>query len=298
MASRAAAPDSCTWSVMRAPAESTSQTTGSSWARAYSVRRTIFSTCGPPRAGLDRRVVGHDANGPAVHAPPSRDHAVAGRSPLVRALASRPSSTSEFGSSSQCERVADEQACPGAPACRPPWPGCPPAPGRWRAPRRARGLPPRRPPRTGTRREPAPVLRSVTAYGHDGHVVDSGLEAKSRALQKRLAERVDILARVTAQHPAMRSSPKSCSPERARPSRRCRATARLRVDSDLPAGVGGAGVEGQQGTVARSGAPPRRASPRVGARPRPPAGCGPPESNTTRTATPASRAGPGRTARR
>ena len=40
--------NSSTWSVMRAPAESTSQTTGSSWRSACSVTRTIFSTVRAP----------------------------------------------------------------------------------------------------------------------------------------------------------------------------------------------------------------------------------------------------------
>ncbi len=40
--------NSSTWSVMRAPAESTSQTIGSSWASARSVRRMIFSTVRAP----------------------------------------------------------------------------------------------------------------------------------------------------------------------------------------------------------------------------------------------------------
>ena len=40
--------NSCTWSVMRAPAESTSQKMGRSWARAYSAMRIIFSTVRAP----------------------------------------------------------------------------------------------------------------------------------------------------------------------------------------------------------------------------------------------------------
>ena len=45
---RGASGNRSTWSVMRAPAESTNQNTGSSWRRACSVSRTIFSTVRRP----------------------------------------------------------------------------------------------------------------------------------------------------------------------------------------------------------------------------------------------------------
>src|SRR5919206_490702 len=57
--------NSSTWSVMRAPAESISQNTGSSWARACSVSRMIFSQ-GAGDAVLSEELLARPGLGQAV----------------------------------------------------------------------------------------------------------------------------------------------------------------------------------------------------------------------------------------
>src|ERR687892_386890 len=96
--------NSSTWSVIRAPAESTSQNTGSSWRRACSVSRTIFSTVRAPHdpaftvGSLAMRDTGRPSTRPTPVTTPS-----AGRS-SARLLASSPSSTNESLSSSSASR--------------------------------------------------------------------------------------------------------------------------------------------------------------------------------------------------
>src|SRR5918995_5154747 len=96
--------NSSTWSVIRAPAESTSQNTGSSWRRACSVSRTIFSTVRGPHepaftvGSLAMTQTGRPSIRPTPVTTPS-----AGRS-AARLLASRPSSTNDPASSSRASR--------------------------------------------------------------------------------------------------------------------------------------------------------------------------------------------------
>src|SRR5947209_17961588 len=93
-----------TWSVMRAPAESTSQKIGTSWRSAYSVRRTIFSTVRAPHdpaftvGSLAITQTGRPSTRPTPVTTPS-----AGKSPAM-ALASRASSTHEPSSSRRVSR--------------------------------------------------------------------------------------------------------------------------------------------------------------------------------------------------
>ena len=69
--------NSSTWSVSRAPAESTSQNTGTSCSSAYSVSRTIFSTVRAPHdPAFTVGVVGHHAHRPALDGADPGDHAV------------------------------------------------------------------------------------------------------------------------------------------------------------------------------------------------------------------------------
>ena len=89
---------------MRAPAESTSQKTGSSWRSAYSVSRTIFSTVRAPHdpaftvGSLAITHTGRPSTRPTPVTTPS-----AGRS-SADALASSASSANEPGSSSRASR--------------------------------------------------------------------------------------------------------------------------------------------------------------------------------------------------
>ncbi len=100
--------NSSTWSVIRAPAESTRYTTGISWRRAVSVRRTIFSTVRAPHepaltvGSLAMTHTGRPSMRPVPVTTPS-----AGRS-SARALASRPSSTNDPLVEEHLEPVADE----------------------------------------------------------------------------------------------------------------------------------------------------------------------------------------------
>ena len=117
--------NSSTWSVMRAPAESTRYTTGSSCRSACSVRRTIFSTVrAPHEPGLHRRVVGHHAHRPAVDPADAGHHAVgreiAGQRVGEQAVLDERALVEQAG-----EPVADEQLVLRRRACRPPWRGCP-----------------------------------------------------------------------------------------------------------------------------------------------------------------------------
>src|SRR4029453_14383117 len=95
--------NSSTWSVMRAPAESTSQNTGSSWRSAYSVSRTIFSTVRAPhdpaftvgslaithtgrpapRPAPDPAHAGHDPIGRQVHGLVVGQQGILGERPRV-----------------------------------------------------------------------------------------------------------------------------------------------------------------------------------------------------------------------
>src|SRR5215510_4608713 len=96
--------NSSTWSVIRAPAESTSQNTGSSWRSAYSVSRTIFSTVRAPQdpaltvGSLAMTQTGRPSMRPTPVTTPS-----AGRS-SAWLLASRESSTKDPLSSSRASR--------------------------------------------------------------------------------------------------------------------------------------------------------------------------------------------------
>src|SRR3954469_2584731 len=95
-----------TWSVIRAPAESTSQNTGVSCRNAYSVSRTIFSTVRAPHepaltvGSFAITHTGRPSTRPTPVTTPS-----AGRSPVAAiALASSASSTNEPSSSSNASR--------------------------------------------------------------------------------------------------------------------------------------------------------------------------------------------------
>ena len=96
---------------MRAPAESTSQNTGSSCLSAYSVSRTIFSTVRAPHepaftvGSLAITHTGRPSTRPTPVTTPS-----AGRSPAM-ALASRASSTNEPSSSSSASRSRTNSLC-------------------------------------------------------------------------------------------------------------------------------------------------------------------------------------------
>ena len=96
--------NSSTWSVMRAPAESTRYTTGSSCRSACSVSRTIFSTVRAPHEPaftVESFAITHTGR-PSMRPTPVTTPS-AGRSP-ASALASSPSSTNESSSSSSASR--------------------------------------------------------------------------------------------------------------------------------------------------------------------------------------------------
>ena len=101
--------NSSTWSVSRAPAESTSQNTGSSCSSAYSVSRTIFSTVRAPQEPaltVESFAITHTGRPSMVPTPvitPS-----AGRSP-ARALARSAFSTNDPVVEQEVEPVAHEQ---------------------------------------------------------------------------------------------------------------------------------------------------------------------------------------------
>src|SRR5438477_4970825 len=162
---------------MRAPAESTSQKIGSSWRRACSVSRTIFSTVRAPHepaltvGSLAMTQTGRPSTRPTPVTIPS-----AGRSTLT-ALASRPSSTHDPSSSSNASRSRTKSLF---------WALSFSAP-LSRLPRRARS----RAPETST------TARLGPADGEDGHVVAQrgGCELSGR-LQERLAQHLGLDARV------------------------------------------------------------------------------------------------------
>src|SRR5690606_545019 len=195
--------NSSTWSVMRAPAESTSQKTGSSWRSAYSVIRTIFSTVRAPQepaftvGSLATTHTGRPSIRPTPVTTPS-----AGRS-SARLLASRPSSTNEPASSSRASRSRTKSlfwAASFSPALA-------------RLPASARRV--RRAssslvwglgvgwPAAGRSVPPSAVSSAPTsgaADGQDGHVVGDRLGREvPRRLQQVLAEHVRGLLRVAAQ---------------------------------------------------------------------------------------------------
>ena len=215
--------NSSTWSVMRAPAESTSQNTGSSWRRAYSVSRTIFSTVRAPHepaltvGSLAMTHTGRPSTRPTPVTTPS-----AGRS-AAWLLASSPSSTNESASSSSARRSRTNSlpcaASLSAPLARLPasarsvsrassslvWTG-------WSAP-----APPACAP--GDRRRPRPRQVRRMARMATSSPIDS--EAKSRAVSSRFLHSTPAATLGSRRRAlAMRSSPKICSPLRtsARPS--------------------------------------------------------------------------------
>ena len=93
-----------TWSVMRAPAESMNQNTGSSSRSAASVTRTIFSTVRAPHepaftvGSFATTSAGRPSTVPRPVTTPSAG------SPLARAFANWPSSTNDPGSMSRAMR--------------------------------------------------------------------------------------------------------------------------------------------------------------------------------------------------
>ena len=100
---------SSTWSVRRAPAESTSQKIGTSCSSAYSVSRTIFSTVRAPHEPaltVESLATTHTGRPPTVPTPVTTPSA--GRSPAT-ALASSALSTNEPVVEQELEPVADEQ---------------------------------------------------------------------------------------------------------------------------------------------------------------------------------------------
>ena len=109
--------NSSTWSVMRAPAESTSQKIGSSWRSACSVRRTIFSTVRAPHepaltvGSLAMTHTGRPSMRPTPVTTPS-----AGRSPAApsRWRAARPRRTSRRRAAARAGRARTACAAPRA----------------------------------------------------------------------------------------------------------------------------------------------------------------------------------------
>src|SRR5438270_3458863 len=220
---------SSTWSVMRAPAESTSQNTGSSWCRACSVRRTIFSTVRAPQepaltvGSLAITHTGLPSTRPTPVTTPS-----AGRSPAA-ALARRPSSTQEPSSRSSASRSRTKSLC------------CEASLSAWRSrlPRRARSLAPER----------SIPSALCLADGQDGDVVAErpGGELAGR-LEERLAQHLGLDARV-APHgagDAVLTEELFAGPGFGQPVG-VHEDQVARVQLDLAADVVGSGVERQQG---------------------------------------------------
>src|SRR5436305_3812730 len=172
--------NSSTWSVMRAPAESTSQNTGSSWRSAYSVRRTIFSTVRAPHdpaftvGSLAITHAGRPSTRPTPVTTPS-----AGRSPAM-ALASRASSTHDPSSSNSARRSRTKSLFWLASFSR--WRSRLPCRARSRAPEMSIGS-----------------ARLRPADGQDGDVVAQRPAGElARLLQQRLAQDLRLDARVAA----------------------------------------------------------------------------------------------------
>src|SRR5436190_21404603 len=166
---------------MRAPAESTSHTTGSSCLSAYSVRRTIFSTVRAPHepaltvGSLAMTHTGRPSTRPRPVTTPS-----AGRSGAA-ALASSASSTNEPSSSSRANRSRTNSL---------PWRSSLAA-SLARLPESAR---------SAAARNWSLMRNSCSADGEDGDVVGERLggEVPGR-LEQDLAQRGGLLARVAPQ---------------------------------------------------------------------------------------------------
>src|ERR671917_1810451 len=173
--------NSCTWSVMRAPAESTSQNTGSSCRSAYSGRRTIFSTVRAPHepaltvGSLAITHTGRPSTRPTPVTTPS-----AGRS-AAWLLASRPSSTNESASSSRARR-SRTKSLPCAASFSPPLA---------RFPASARPVSRASSSLVCAACAPSSAPTSGAADGQDGHVV-------AHRLRREVARRLE---QVLAQHP-------------------------------------------------------------------------------------------------
>src|SRR5918995_6637409 len=179
--------NSSTWSVSRAPAESTSQNTGSSCRSACSVSRTIFSTVRAPHepaltvGSLAMTHTGRPSTRPTPVTTPS-----AGRS-AARLFASRPSSTKLPSSSSRASRSRTNSfpwaASLSPTLCR--------LPARARSVRAARSCPSSLTGGTLGRRTTGSARGSGPADGQDGDVVVHGLgrEVAGR-LEQVLAEDV------------------------------------------------------------------------------------------------------------
>ena len=94
---------------MRAPAESTSQNTGSSWRRAYSVRRTIFSTVrAPHEPALTVGSLAITHTGRPSMRPDAGDHAV-GRQVVGGGVGQQTVLDEGARVEQQLQAVADEQ---------------------------------------------------------------------------------------------------------------------------------------------------------------------------------------------
>ena len=216
--------NSWTWSVMRAPAESTSQNTGSSWRRACSVRRTIFSTVRAPHdpaftvGSLAITHTGRPSMRPTPVTTPS-----AGRSSAV-VVGQQAVLDERAGVEQQRQPVAHEQLVLRRRACRRPGP---------RLPARARSV--SRASSSGECGDGAPVARGVVVRGHvrcDGwpgwpRRRSTARTAKSRAASSRflhstLGADVGVAAQRRWRCAPRRRSARRCAP---RPGRRCRAAA-------------------------------------------------------------------------
>ena len=200
---------------MRAPAESTSQTTGSSWRRASSVRRTIFSTVRPPRPRLHRRIVGHHADRAPVDLAQPGDDAVGGEVGRPRrSPAARPRRTTRVAAAARCGR--GRRACAAGRASRPPVEVARERPAR--SPRPAAGDPVESPVLRHTEwrraarraRSPRSAEACSAADGEDGDVVaDRAVGEVAGRLQQLLAQHVGAIPGSRRRVLAMRSSPKT-----------------------------------------------------------------------------------------
>ena len=131
--------NSSTWSVMRAPAESTRYTTGQLVPqRVLGEPHDLLDRARAPRAGLHRRVVRHHAHRAAVDAADAGHDAV-GRQVAGERVGEQAVLDERAVVEQQREPVAHEQLVLRARASRLPWRGCPAARARC-APRRDRSL--------------------------------------------------------------------------------------------------------------------------------------------------------------
>src|SRR2546423_4435792 len=165
---------------MRAPAESTSQNTGISWARPYSVKRMIFSTVRAPHepaftvVSLATTHTGRPSTMPVPVTTPSAG------SPSAEVLASSASSRSEPSSSSNASRSRTcsllSRASLSAPLSRLPW--------------SARAL------------AASASMPLGLPNGHDGDVVGHGRRGEiARRGQQRLAQHRRTRSRVATEGP-------------------------------------------------------------------------------------------------